>query len=246
MERPQPERVDTKSGKQSGRARQRHSDREHGERKTAWRRLGVWSVGSRRMSLPENQPPPSPHDPFAKFWTFFELPDPGDRRALQSQRGCVFPHPPILTFISDHPLVVFRSGASRGYTVWKDLKCLPVISVAPIRRPKLDASGSDYSFEQEEELMMTKMRTVLRIAALHGHTDICMGAFGVGPSFRNPVSRVAAMWREVLFMEAEFRGQFTNVVFAIEKNHCSNEKNCSDFDIFQEEMQAYKILPVKA
>lgn len=142
--------------------------------------------------------------------------------------------------------VAFRSGHGKGYHLWKEFKSLPVISVAPVRRPKLDESGSDYSFEQEEELMKWKIRSVLRIAALHGHTNLCIGAFGVGPSFRNPVSRVAAMWRDILFTEAEFRGQFENIVFAIEKPGGYSEKCSSDFDIFQEELQASKIVPLHA
>ena len=149
-----------------------------------------------------------------------------------------------MTFHLTWPSVVFRSGPSKGYNIWKELKSLPVISVAPVRRPKLDESGSDYSFEQEEELMKAKMRTVLRIAAIQGHTNLCMGAFGVGPSFKNPASRVAAMWRDILFTEAEFRGQFDNIVFAIEKPSGYSENCDSDFDIFQEELQASKIVPV--
>ena len=92
--------------------------------------------------------------------------------------------------------------------------------------------------------MKSKMRTVLRIAAIHGHNNLCMGAFGVGPSFKNPVTRVAAMWRDILFTEAEFRGQFANIVFAIEKPGGHSEKCNCDFDIFQEELQASKIVPV--
>ena len=140
--------------------------------------------------------------------------------------------------------VVFRSGSNKGYTVWNEFKSLPVISVPPVRRPKLDETGRNYSFKQEEELMKSKIRTVLRIAAHHRHKDLCMGAFGVGPSFRNPVARVAAMWRDILFTESEFRGQFANIVFAIEKSSTSSEKGLSDFDIFEEEMQASKIVPI--
>ena len=81
------------------------------------------------------------------------------------------------------------------------MRWLPVISVAPVRRPKLDESGTKYSFSQEKELMREKMRTVLRLASYCGHTSICIGAFGVGPIFRNPVGEVARMWRKLLFEE---------------------------------------------
>lgn len=93
---------------------------------------------------------------------------------------------------------------------------LPVISVPPVRRPKLDQSGSSYSFEQEKELMREKIRTILRMAVYWGYSDMCLGAYGCGPAFRNPTREVAIMWRDALFFEPEFRGHFSNVVFAFD------------------------------
>ena len=139
--------------------------------------------------------------------------------------------------------MIFRSGADRAYKVWKDFQSLPVISVAPIRRPKLDESGKEYSFDQERELMMEKMRTVLRIAAASQHSNLCMGAFGVGPGFRNPVAQVASMWRDILFSEKEFQGVFNNIVFAIESSGgASPGSGLTDFDIFQREFDPGNIV----
>lgn len=132
--------------------------------------------------------------------------------------------------------MVFRSGPDKGYQIWKEFKALPIISVAPIRRPKLDESGVDYSFSQERELMKEKMRTVLRIAAARQHVDLCIGAFGVGFGFRNPAKQVACMWRELLFGEQEFQGAFSNIVFALESTACGSSKGTmSDFEIFRKE-----------
>lgn len=131
--------------------------------------------------------------------------------------------------------MIFRSTSDKGYSVWKDFKSLPIISVAPVRRPKLDESGENYSFKQEKELMKEKMRTVLRIAAAWHHTDLCMGAFGVGPSFRNPVRQVARMWKDVLFSEPEFQGVFDNIVFAVETTAADNCKGGpGDHEAFKE------------
>lgn len=131
--------------------------------------------------------------------------------------------------------MIFRSG-SEHYQVWRDFKVLPIISVAPVRRPKLDESGTQYSFAQEKELMKEKMRTVLRIAVKWEHRELCMGAFGVGPGFRNPVKEVAMMWRSILFSEPEFQGAFTNIVFAIESNsNGSASGGTSDYAIFKQE-----------
>ena len=49
--------------------------------------------------------------------------------------------------------VVFRSGCKEGYKVWSEFLWIPVISVAPERRPKLTSNGEDYSFDEEKELM---------------------------------------------------------------------------------------------
>ena len=141
-------------------------------------------------------------------------------------------------------IVVFRSSAENGYTVWKDFKSLPIISVAPVRRPKLDDSGSNYSFAQEKELMKEKMRTVLRIAVAQDHRDLCMGAFGVGSGFRNPVKQVAIMWRDLLFCEPEFRGSFSNIVFAIENTTSSGTKGARpDHEIFRQAFDPSIIVP---
>lgn len=132
--------------------------------------------------------------------------------------------------------VVFRSGADKGYTVWKVWRALPVISVAPIRRPKLDESGTDYSFSQERELMKEKMRTVLRIAAARNHVDLCIGAFGVGFGFRNPAPQVASMWRELLYCEKEFEGAFENIVFVLESTaNGASKGGVTDLETFTKE-----------
>lgn len=132
--------------------------------------------------------------------------------------------------------MVFRSGPDKGYTVWKTWRALPVISVAPIRRPKLDESGMDYSFSQERELMKEKMRTVLRIAATRQHPDLCIGAFGVGFGFRNPAFQVASMWRELLFSDKEFQGAFGNIVFALESTtNTASKGGMTDLEVFKKE-----------
>lgn len=138
--------------------------------------------------------------------------------------------------------MVFRSGPDRGYAVWQQFKSLPVISVAPIRRPKLDDSGKTYSFGEEKELMKENVRTVLRIAAAWKHQNLCVGAFGSGPTFRHPVQQLAMMWKDVLFTEPEFRGAFTNIVFAIENITTSSKSTeLSDYEIFKREFDAANI-----
>ncbi|KAL8959315.1 MAG: hypothetical protein Q9193_003804 [Seirophora villosa] len=161
------------------------------------------------------------------------------------QHGTQISHYPIpdLGGIYSPHVVVFRSGPGDGYTPWSKFKSLPIISVAPVKRPKLDESGREYSFEQEKGMMMNKMRSVLRIAAYHRHYNLCMGAFGVGPSFRNPAAQIASMWRTLLFEEDEFRGIFSKVVFAIESAGDGTASSAtSDHDVFKKEFDPSNIV----
>ncbi|KAI9798148.1 MAG: hypothetical protein M1825_005409 [Sarcosagium campestre] len=138
-------------------------------------------------------------------------------------------------------VVVFRSGPEH-YQVWAEFKPLPVISVAPVRRPKLDESGLRYSFDQERELMKEKVRSILRVAARHSHKDLCVGAFGAGTAFRNPVGEVARMWKDILFSEEEFDGVFANVVFAIETNPGGSPRgSLTDYEVFKQEFDPSNI-----
>jgi uncharacterized protein (TIGR02452 family) len=138
---------------------------------------------------------------------------------------------------------VFRDGPENNYQLWKEFKWLPVISVAPVRRPKLDESGTQYSFAAEKELMLEKMRAVLRITSYCGFSSICLGAFGVGPVFRNPVGEVAKMWRRLIFEEEEFRGVFSDVVFAIESSTAGGTSKSGpvDLDMFRKEFDPSNI-----
>lgn len=92
---------------------------------------------------------------------------------------------------------------------------LPIISVPPVKRPKLSAEGT-YSFAQEKELMREKIRTALRIAAYYGYPNLCISSFGLGPGFRNPPEEVAIMWQEAFLRDPEFVGVFGDIVFAFD------------------------------
>ena len=58
-----------------------------------------------------------------------------------------------------------------------------------------------------------RIRSVLQAAVVSGHGDLVLGAFGCG-AFGNPARPVAKIFAEVLASK-EFRGAFSNVVFAI-------------------------------
>lgn len=135
---------------------------------------------------------------------------------------------------------------------------LPIISVCPVKRPKLDTSGKKYSFKQEKELMKDKIRTALRIAIYYGYPNLCIGSFGLGPVFRNPPEEVANMWKDAFLRDPEFVGHFHDVVFAFEPEHLapssskssskssksstkSTSSSARDIDIFRDVFNPSKI-----
>jgi hypothetical protein len=104
---------------------------------------------------------------------------------------------------------------------------LPIISVCPVKRPKLDSSGKKYSFKQEKELMRDKICTALRIAVYYGYPNLCIGSFGLGPGFRNPPEEVATMWKDAFLKDSEFVGHFHDVVFAFEPECATSSSGSS-------------------
>ena len=95
--------------------------------------------------------------------------------------------------------------------------------------------------------MKEKMRAVLRIASYCGHRNLVLGAFGLGPIFRNPASEVARMWKKLLFEEEEFHGAFQDVVFAIDNSMvAAPSKGClSDVEVFRREFDPQTLFPTK-
>lgn len=164
--------------------------------------------------------------------------------------GSQQPHFPIPQYgaIYSPSVIVFRDGADRGYAPWPDFKSLPVISVSPWRRPKLDSSGDGYSFAAEAEHVRNKMKTILRVAADQHHRRLVVGSWGLGNLYRNPARSLARMWADLLFKDEEFMNRFTEVVFAIEPAAPGSSGNSSDdgptnrdLKTFEEELDPSKI-----
>lgn len=94
--------------------------------------------------------------------------------------------------------------------------------------------------------MKEKMKTILRIAAYWRHRDICLGAFGVGPIFRNPARETANIWKQLLFEDKEFEGAFENIVFAIDTSASSSAKTCaSDLETYRDVFDPRHLFPTK-
>ncbi|CUS13963.1 unnamed protein product [Tuber aestivum] len=115
-------------------------------------------------------------------------------------------------------VVVFRSSHSDGHKLYPPnirYKTLSVISVAAVRDPPLtDSTPPDYRRPTDRNLMLEKIRLILRIAAKEGHRKIVLGALGCG-AFHNPPGRVVECFLRV-FREPEFAGGWwREVVFAV-------------------------------
>lgn len=96
-----------------------------------------------------------------------------------------------------------------------DWNGLPVVSVVPVKRPKLLEGGTKYSFDDERELSRNKMRAALTICACNDVRSVVIGDFGLG-SCRNPPCLMAELWREVFLWDPTLRGRIENVAFVFE------------------------------
>lgn len=98
----------------------------------------------------------------------------------------------------------------------EDWRALPVVSVAPMRWPKLQANGTKYSFSDEREMAKNKLRAALTICAYNNIHSVVIGDFGLGNSYRNPPQEMAELWREVFLWDTNLRGRIDNVAFVFE------------------------------
>lgn len=90
-----------------------------------------------------------------------------------------------------------------------------MVSVVSTRWPKLKDHGTCYSFDEERDLVKTKLRAALTICVHQDIRSVVIGDFGLG-SYRNPPQALAEMWREVFLWDPSLRGRIENVAFVFE------------------------------
>lgn len=120
-------------------------------------------------------------------------------------------------------VVVIRESLSKGHRLLDlshpgRLPVVSVVSVAAIRDPSVERCLGDgeiiYRNGDDRDLMRSKIRMILRIAAAKGHRKLVLGALGCG-AFGNPRGEVMKLWKELL-TELEFSGGWwEDVVFAV-------------------------------
>lgn len=113
---------------------------------------------------------------------------------------------------------VFRATESTGYELMDSPFRVSFVSVPAINRPDLTPSGDLTPAMTAGTL--NKIRTILRIALLHGHDSIVLSAFGCG-AFRNPPHHIARLFHSTL-KSPEFLNKFKRITFAIIEDHNSH------------------------
>ena len=125
-------------------------------------------------------------------------------------------------------VTVFREG--RDCAFMQEPYDVAVITCAALNlggRYSLKLTPDRRMPEKARDITRDKVRTIFRIALLHGHDSLVLGAFGCG-AFKNPPREMAAIFHEVL-EDAEFKDRFRLVTFAIIEDHNSDSRNYRAF-----------------
>lgn len=127
-------------------------------------------------------------------------------------------------------ITLFRGSEANGYHLLKRPYSLSFVTVPAIYSPDLVQEKGVFRLE---EAFITptqeKIRTILRIAILHGHDSIILSAFGCG-AFRNPPQHMAELFQEV-FEEEEFQHKISVIVFSIIDDHNARKAHNPDGNV---------------
>lgn len=117
---------------------------------------------------------------------------------------------PELGAVYTPDVLVFRGEDAEEVLEKKDRWFVDCLSAAMLRNPETERDEetgfSHYANEQDRQLVLEKMKMVLRICQLRGITKVVLGAWGCG-AFGNPVGEIAAAWRKVLLPRNDNKGK---------------------------------------
>lgn len=120
--------------------------------------------------------------------------------------GCVYT-PDVLVFRSGEGE---QEGDSLPLLDKKDRWFVDVVSAAMLRLPETevdaDTGRGGYIHAKDREIVLDKMRAVMRVFSLKGASKVVLGAWGCG-AYGNPVGEVARAWRKVLLGAASRKGK---------------------------------------
>lgn len=134
---------------------------------------------------------------------------------------------PELGCVYTPDVLVFRASADddeNDILEKRDRWFVDVVSAAMLRLPETevaeDTGRSAYIHAKDRELVMEKMKAVMRVFQAKGASRVVLGAWGCG-AYGNPVGEIARAWRRVLLGEGkkgkrrERWGGIQEVVFAV-------------------------------
>ncbi|KAK4182107.1 hypothetical protein QBC35DRAFT_421273 [Podospora australis] len=106
---------------------------------------------------------------------------------------------PELSVIYTPDVLVFRDEKGEDYATKKERWWVDVISAAMLRQPDLndENGGETYARQKDREMVIQKMRLVMRVLQQKGVKRVVLGAWGCGV-YGNPVNEIAAAWKSVL------------------------------------------------
>ena len=118
------------------------------------------------------------------------------------------------------PVTVFRDNGLTGFALREEPYKTSIISMGALNfNPKITPNNMEYRAENDsftpegEEVMRDKIRTLYRIALLHDHDSLVLGAFGCGAFHLQP-ELISTLFKETL-EETEFKGKFHTIAFAL-------------------------------
>ena len=116
-----------------------------------------------------------------------------DPDGIDTERKWTYPIPEKGGIYSPDVLV-FRNNESSDYTIlpWDKCRYVNFVAVAALRNPKTDNGRLS---RRDAFVTKEKIKTILRIALINGHTCVLLGAFGCG-AFSNPPHHMAELFAE--------------------------------------------------
>lgn len=149
------------------------------------------------------------------------------------------PHNPNHTYplkkdfggVYSHGVTVFRDTEANGYALLDEPWQTNFVAVAANNISRY-MHGQTMIPDKFIPSTLDRIRTILRIAYNNGQRRLILGAFGCG-AFGNPPEHMAQLFKQV-FEEAEFKGLFREIHFAIIEDHNSKGRN---FNAFKEGLQ---------
>lgn len=157
------------------------------------------------------------------FSSLYQFVDIAAQYGVDRNQDFSYPIPRKSGGIYSPDVIIFRSSESTGYYLLDHPYTVSMISVAAISRPRLTKTDGKLRIVNDLiEPSKEKIRTILRIAAHHGHDALVLSALGCG-AYLNPPEHMTELFAAV-FAEAEIQDVFRFVVFAIIDDH-NNRKS---------------------